>query len=63
VKSFEFSYGPKLISGAGSVRRLAELLPPGRCLFVTDRKLRELKPVDAALAALDRSEDRALAIS
>lgn len=53
MKEFEFNYGPKLISGPGSVRRLGELLPAGRCLFVTDAKLRELGLADAALAALN----------
>jgi alcohol dehydrogenase class IV len=52
MKPYEFNYGPKLISGTGSVRRLGELLPPGRCLFVTDAQVRGLGLVDPALAAL-----------
>ncbi|HEX8532991.1 MAG TPA: iron-containing alcohol dehydrogenase, partial [Allosphingosinicella sp.] len=47
-----FLYGPKLIAGAGSVRRLGEVLPAGRCLFVTDAQVRGLGLADAALAAL-----------
>jgi alcohol dehydrogenase class IV len=52
MKAYEFHYGPKLISGAGSVRRLGELLPAGRCLFVTDAQVRGLGLADDALAAL-----------
>jgi alcohol dehydrogenase class IV len=52
MKAYEFTYGPKLISGAGSVGRLGGLLPGGQCLFVTDAKLRELGLADAALEAL-----------
>jgi alcohol dehydrogenase class IV len=52
MKPYEFHYGPKLISGAGSVRRLGELLPAGRCLFVTDAQVRGLGLADDALAAL-----------
>ena len=53
MKPYEFTYGPRLISGAGSARRLGELLPPGRCLFVTDAQLRGLGLADEALASLD----------
>lgn len=49
---FQFSYGPRLISGPGSSAGLAELLPPGPCLFVTDERLRSLGLTDAPLAAL-----------
>lgn len=52
MKPFEFFYGPRLISGPGSTTRVAELLPPGRCLFVTDGNVRSLGLADAALAAL-----------
>ena len=52
MKSYEFLYGPKLISGPGSARRLGELLPPGRTLFVTDATVRGLGLADEALAAL-----------
>lgn len=52
MKPYEFIYGPKLISGPGSARRLGELLPQGRCLFVTDAQLRKLGLVDEALASL-----------
>ena len=52
MPSYEFRYGPKLIAGEGAATRLAELLPPGPCLFVTDANVRALGLADAALAAL-----------
>jgi alcohol dehydrogenase class IV len=52
MKSFAFTYGPKLIAAAGAALRLPELLPPGRCLFVTDAQVRGLGLADPALAAL-----------
>lgn len=51
--SFDFLYGPKLISGPGVVQRLPDLLPSGRCLFVTDAGVRALGLADAALSTLD----------
>ncbi|MFN3944848.1 MAG: iron-containing alcohol dehydrogenase [Allosphingosinicella sp.] len=50
---YEFHYGPRLISGPGSARRLGDLLPPGRCLFVTDAVVRGLGLAEPALAALE----------
>lgn len=55
MKFYEFTYGPKLISGPGSARRLGELLPPGRCLFATDAMLRRLGLADDALRALEEA--------
>ena len=52
MKPFEFRYGPKLISGAGAAGRLAELLPQGRCLFVTDARVRALGLPEPTLSAL-----------
>src|SRR4051794_586501 len=52
MKAYEFAYGPRLIAGSGCVDRLGSLLPPGRCLFVTDRQLRALGLAEAALASL-----------
>ena len=49
---YQFSYGPKLLSGAGSSERSAELLPAGRCLFVTDAKVRTLGLGDRALEGI-----------
>jgi len=50
--SYEFQYGPKLIAGPGAARRLAEVLPPGRCLFVTDANVRALGLAGPVLDAL-----------
>ncbi len=52
MQPYEFHYGPKLVSGPGSAGRLAEMLPAGRCLFVTDANVRALGLADAALAGL-----------
>ena len=52
MQGYEFRYGPQLISGPGAARRLAELLPAGRCLFVTDATVRALGLADPVLAAL-----------
>jgi alcohol dehydrogenase class IV len=52
MQGYEFRYGPQLISGPGAARRLAELLPAGRCLFVTDANVRGLGLADPVLAAL-----------
>ena len=57
MQAYEFQYGPKLIAGPGAARRLAELLPPGRCLFVTDANVRALGLADAVLAALARGDE------
>ena len=51
-RPIEFRYGPKLIAGPGAAGRLAELLPPGRCLFVTDANVRALGLAGGALEAL-----------
>ncbi|HEY0149233.1 MAG TPA: iron-containing alcohol dehydrogenase [Allosphingosinicella sp.] len=52
MKPYTFFYGPRVSSGPGTAERLAELLPPGPCLFVTDRQIRALGLADAPLAAL-----------
>jgi alcohol dehydrogenase class IV len=52
MQSFAFLYGPRLVSGPGESARLAGLLPPGRCLFVTDETVRSLGLADRALAGL-----------
>ncbi|MEE4452825.1 iron-containing alcohol dehydrogenase [Novosphingobium resinovorum] len=53
--SFAFSYGPRLVSGAGSADRIAELLPEGAVLFVTDAMIVKLGLAGSALAALAAS--------
>jgi alcohol dehydrogenase class IV len=52
MQPYQFNYGPEVIAGAGAAARLAELLPPGPCLFVTDAIVRSLGLADSALAAL-----------
>ena len=52
MDAYQFRYGPKLIAGQGAAERLGELLPAGRCLFVTDANVHALGLADAALAAL-----------
>jgi alcohol dehydrogenase class IV len=52
MKPYTFFYGPRLISGPGAAERLAEHLPPGLCLFVTDIRIRTLGLANAPLAAL-----------
>src|SRR5437870_11615255 len=52
MQGYDFQYGPQLISGPGAARRLAEMLPEGRCLFVTDANVRALGLADPVLAAL-----------
>jgi len=53
---FTFTYGPRVISGPGSAAQIGSLLPPGRCLFVTDAIVRRLGLADAALTALVDAE-------
>jgi alcohol dehydrogenase class IV len=55
MRPFQFAYGPKLRSGTGCASRLAELLPPGPCLFVTDAGVRRLGLADGALASLEEA--------
>ena len=49
---FTFNPGPRLVSGEGSATRLAEHLPAGPCLFVTDRDVVALGLTDACRASL-----------
>jgi alcohol dehydrogenase class IV len=55
MRSFTFHPGPRLIAGAGKSENLADLLPPGPCLFVSDEQLVKLKLTDAAREALEGS--------
>jgi alcohol dehydrogenase class IV len=52
MQAYEFSYGPRLIAGPNCACGLAQLLPTGRCLFVTDETVRSLGLADSALEAL-----------
>ncbi len=52
---FSFHYGPRLIAGPGSSARLADHLPAGPVLFVTDASLLGLGLPRPALAALRKA--------
>src|SRR3954468_14753840 len=53
MRSFTFHPGPRLIAGAGKSEALADLLPGGPVLFVTDEQLVSLSVTDAAREALE----------
>jgi alcohol dehydrogenase class IV len=52
MKPFTFHPGPRIVSGAGSAALLAQHLPDGPCLFVTDRDVVALGLTDACRATL-----------
>ena len=47
MRPFTFNPGPKLLAGPDQAQALAEKLPPGPCLFVTDQELVRLGLTDA----------------
>lgn len=53
MRDFLFHPGPKLMSGAGRAAEVAERLPPGPVLFVTDADVCRLGLPQQCLAALD----------
>jgi alcohol dehydrogenase class IV len=55
MRDFAFNPGPNLLSGAGRAAEIAEKLPPGPVLFVTDQAVRALGLPDACLSALEAS--------
>jgi alcohol dehydrogenase class IV len=55
MRSFTFHPGPRLIAGAGRSETIAELLPDGPCLFVTDEQLVGLGLTDAPRKALEEN--------
>jgi alcohol dehydrogenase class IV len=52
VRPFAFNPGPKLLAGADQARSLADKLPEGPCLFVTDRELVQLGLTEAYRGAI-----------
>ncbi len=52
MRPFSFNPGPKLISGEGSAAQLADVLPEGPCLFVTDHDVVGFGLTDASRVAL-----------
>ena len=55
MRGFTFHPGPRLIAGEGRSAEIAELLPPGPCLFVTDESLVGLGITDSARKNLSAS--------
>jgi alcohol dehydrogenase class IV len=54
MQPFTFNPGPKLISGEGSAVQIADVLPDGPCLFVTDRDVACFGLTDACRSALEQ---------
>ena len=52
MRPFTFNPGPKLLAGPDLAEALAEKLPPGTCLFVTDQELVRLGLTDAYREAI-----------
>jgi alcohol dehydrogenase class IV len=55
MRSFTFHPGPRLSAGADKSTDIADFLPEGPCLFVTDEQLIELGLAEPALEALEVS--------
>ena len=53
MRPFTFNPGPTLLSGDGSAAKLADLLPLGACLFVTDADVLSLGLTDDCRASLE----------
>lgn len=55
MRSFTFHPGPRLIAGAGKAAEIADLLPQGAVLFVTDQQLISLGLTRGPVEALEAS--------
>jgi len=53
MRSFTFHPGPRLVAGTGEAVSLADKLPDGPCLFVTDQDIVRLGLTDDCRAALE----------
>jgi alcohol dehydrogenase class IV len=53
MRPFTYNPGPRLISGDGCAVQLADVLPDGPCLFVTDQDVLGLGLTDACRSALE----------
>jgi len=53
MRPFTFNPGPKLISGENSATALADVLPEGPCLFVTDHDVVKFGLTDSCRTALE----------
>ncbi len=56
MRPFTFNPGPRLMSGDGAAAGLADVLPEGPCLFVTDRDVLALGLTDRCRAAMQKGE-------
>lgn len=57
MRPFTFNPGPKLLAGPDQAQALAEKLPAGPCLFVTDQDLVRLRLTDAYSEAIGAVRD------
>ena len=57
MRPFTFNPGPKLLAGPDQAAALAERLPPGPCLFVTDKDLVRLGLTDAYREAIGATRE------
>jgi alcohol dehydrogenase class IV len=57
MRPFTFNPGPRLLAGPDQAAALAERLPPGPCLFVTDSELIRLGLTDAYRDAIGSDRD------
>ena len=57
MRPFTFNPGPKLLAGPDQAAALAEKLPPGPCLFVTDKDLVRLGLTDAYREAIGATRE------
>ena len=57
MRPFTFNPGPRLLAGPDQAAALAEKLPPGPCLFVTDQELVRLGLTDAYREAIGKDRE------
>src|SRR3954451_65303 len=57
MRPFTFNPGPRLLAGPDQATALAEKLPPGPCLFVTDQDLVRLGLTDAYREAIGKERE------
>ncbi len=55
MRPFTFHPGPRIISGDGCATQLADVMPDGACLFVTDKEVLRLGLTDSCRDAMGQS--------
>ena len=60
MRPFTFNPGPRLLAGPDQAQALADKLPPGPCLFVTDEELVRLGITDAYREAIGATRELAV---